>query len=65
MTEVDLFRQYARGDVFVLKTTDENEKRALIGFARVLAQAALTSERTSGSSFVSSPCDIAETTSPS
>jgi len=44
------------------KSTDENEKRDLIGLACIWAQAALTSEGVFGSSFASSPRDDSEAT---
>jgi hypothetical protein len=66
MSEADLFRQYAEEAMrSSSKSTDENEKRDLIGLACIWAQAALMSERVFGSSFVSSPRDGAEVTSPS
>ena len=61
MTEANLFRQYANEAMrSSSKSADECEKRDLIGLACMWAQAALTSERVFGSSFVSSPHDIAE-----
>ncbi len=63
MTEANLFRQYAKEAMrSSSKSTNENEKRDLIGLACMWGQAALTSERVFGSSFVSSPRDIAEAT---
>ncbi len=65
MTEADLFRQYAKEAMHSSsKSTNENERRDLEGLACIWAQAALTSERVFGSSFVSSPRDIPEITSP-
>ena len=58
MTEADLFRQYAKEAMHSSsKSTNENERRDLEGLACIWAQAALTSERVFGSSFVSSPRD--------
>jgi hypothetical protein len=63
MTEADRFRQYAEEAMrSSAKSTSENEKRDQIDLACMWAQAALTSERVFGSSFVSSPRDIAEAT---
>jgi hypothetical protein len=60
MSEADLFRRYAAEAMNVSsKTTDENERRSLIDLACIWAQAALTSERALGSSFISSPHDVA------
>jgi hypothetical protein len=65
MTESDLFRQYATEAMHAFsKSTNENEKQDLIGLACIWTQAALTSERVFGSSFVSSPRDSADPTSP-
>jgi hypothetical protein len=65
MTEADRFRQYAEEAMrSSAKSTSENEKRDQIDLACMWAQAALTSERVFGSSFVSSPRDIDEATSP-
>jgi hypothetical protein len=61
MTEADLFRQYAKEAMrSSSKSGGENEKRALIDLACTWAQAALMSERMWGSSFISSPRDVAE-----
>jgi hypothetical protein len=66
MSEADLFRQYAKEAIRgSSKTTNENEKRSLIDLACIWAQAALMSERAFGSSFISSPRDAGEVTSPS
>jgi hypothetical protein len=65
MTEAELFRQYAKEAMHSSsKSTTENERRDLERLACVWAQAALKSERVFGSSFVSSPRDIPEVTSP-
>jgi len=65
MIEVDRFRQYAKEAMrSSTKSTSENEKRDQIDLACMWAQAALTSERVFGSSFVSSPLDVADATSP-
>lgn len=45
------------------KAASENEKRTLIDLAYTWAQAALTSERVFGLSFVSSPYEVGEGTS--
>jgi hypothetical protein len=64
MTEADLFRQYAKEAMgSSSKSTSENEKQVLVGLACTWAQAALMSDWVSGSSFVSSPRDVAEATS--
>jgi hypothetical protein len=64
MTESDLFRQYAKEAMrSSSKSTDENEKRDLIGLACIWAQAALMSEGVFGSSFVTSPRGDSEATS--
>jgi hypothetical protein len=64
MTEADLFRQYAKETMHSSsKSINEDERRNLEGLACIWAQAALTSERVFGSSFVSSPRDIPEATS--
>ena len=53
MTEADLFRQYAKEAMRAFsKSTNENEKQDLVELACIWAQAALTSERVFGSSFV-------------
>jgi hypothetical protein len=66
MSEADLFRQYAKEAISASsKATSENEKRSLIDLACTWAQAALMSERVSGSSFISSARDVGEATSPS
>jgi hypothetical protein len=65
MTEADLFRQYAKDAMrSSSQSTNENEKRDLLDLACTWAQAALMSQRVFGSSFVSSPRDIAEAISP-
>jgi hypothetical protein len=65
MSEADLFRQYAKEAMCESSdVTSETEKRSLIDLACTWVQAALMSERVFGSSFVSSPRDIAEDTSP-
>jgi hypothetical protein len=65
MTEADLFRQYAKEAMrSCCKSTNENEKRDLMDLACTWAQAALKSERVLGSSFVSSPREVAQATSP-
>lgn len=64
MTEADLFRQYAKETMHSSsKSINEDERRNLEGLACIWAQAALTSERVFGSSFVSSPRDIPGATS--
>jgi hypothetical protein len=65
MTEADMFRRYAKEAMHSSsKSTNENERRNLVGLACIWAQAALTSEKVFGSSFVSSPRDVPEATSP-
>jgi hypothetical protein len=65
MTEADLFRRYAKEALrSSSKSTNENEKRDLVGLACIWAQAALTSERLFGSSFASSPRDVVKPKSP-
>jgi hypothetical protein len=54
MSEADLFRQYAKEAIHgSSKAKNENEKRSLIDLACIWAQAALMSEKVSGSSFIS------------
>ena len=65
MTEADLFRQYAKEAMrSSSKSTNENEKRDLVGLACIWARAALASERVFGSNVVSSSREFAEATSP-
>jgi hypothetical protein len=53
MQEADLFRRYAReAACSSTRAISENEKKALLDLACTWAQAALMSERPSGSSFV-------------
>ncbi len=61
MSEAALFRQYAQEAMrSSSKSKDENEKRDMIGLACIWAQAALTSERVFGSSFVPSPRNVSK-----
>jgi hypothetical protein len=63
MSDVDLYRQYAKDAIHgSSKVKDENEKQALVDVAFTWAQA-LMSDRVLGSSFISSPRDIGEATS--
>ena len=65
MSEADLFRQYAKEAMReTSEVTSDDEKRSLIDLACIWVQAALMSERVCGSSFASSPQDVAEATSP-
>jgi hypothetical protein len=64
MSEADLFRQYAKEAMRdSSEATSENEKRSLIDLACTWVQAALMSDRVIGSSFASSPSDVAEVAS--
>jgi hypothetical protein len=64
MSDADLFRQYAKEAMQgSSKATSENDKQTLIDLAFTWSQAALISDGVLGSSFVSSPRDVAETTS--
>jgi hypothetical protein len=64
MKDADLFRQYAKEVMrWSSESKSENEKRTLIELACTWAQAALLSERVSGSSSISSPRDGGEATS--
>ena len=64
MTESNLFRQYAKEAMHgSSKAPSENEKRTLTDLACTWAQAALTSDRVFGSSFVSSPRPVDKPTS--
>ena len=66
MSDANLLRQYAKEAMHESsKATSENEKQSLIDLACTWAQAALMSERVSGSSFISSARDVGEATSPS
>jgi hypothetical protein len=63
MSEADLFRQYAKEAMrWSAKSTSDYEKRTLIDLACTWSQAALMSERVSGSSFHASR-DVGEATS--
>jgi hypothetical protein len=65
MSEADLFRQYAKEAMRESsEVASDDEKRNLIDLACIWVQAALVSERVFGSSFVSSPQDVAEATLP-
>lgn len=65
MSEADLFRQYAKEAMHESsEVASDDEKRSLIDLACIWVQAALMSERVFGSSFSSSPHDVAEATSP-
>ena len=56
MKEADLFRQYAQEAArSSSKATNQEEKSALMALACTWAQAALTSERVLGSSFIPLP----------
>jgi hypothetical protein len=56
MSDANLFRQYAKEAMHESsKATSENEKQSLIDLACTWAQAALTSDRVFGSSFIASP----------
>jgi len=64
MTEVDLFRQYAKEAMrSASNSTSENEARDLVDLACTWARAALAGEKIFGSSFISSPRDADEATS--
>jgi hypothetical protein len=64
MSEADLFRQYAKEAMRdSSEATSENEQRSLIDLACTWVQAALMSDRVIGSSFASSPSDVAEVAS--
>ena len=66
MSEADLFRQYAKEAMRdASEVASENEKRSLIDLACTWVQAALISERVIGSSFTSSPRDVADAAPPS
>jgi hypothetical protein len=55
MTDVDLFRRYAREAAYSSsKAVSENEKQALMGLACTWAQAALMSKRVVGPRFIRS-----------
>jgi hypothetical protein len=63
MSEADLFRQYAKEAMHGFsKAASENEKLTLIDLACTWSHAALMTEKMLGSSFVSSPRDVAEAT---
>jgi hypothetical protein len=65
MSEADVFRQYAKEAMRESsEVASDDEKRSLIDLACIWVQAALASERVLGSSFTSSPRDLAEATSP-
>ena len=65
MSEADLFRQYAKEAMRKSsEVTNENEKQSLIDLACTWVLAALMSEKVIGSSFTSSPRDVAEGASP-